>query len=130
MTASFRALYERLIFQYLTYNTDFPSCNTHPVPVLLIACCNAPASLYQSLMENYKQTFNRFIGPTETYLCGETLQIQEYDRTDWPWNLFDPHSKKQRHETVFPLERKEVYEMGKGLAKEILAQSQLEIKGE
>ena len=34
MTASFRALYERLIFQNLTYNTETPCCNRETVPVL------------------------------------------------------------------------------------------------
>ena len=36
MTASFRALYERLIFQNLTYNIETPCCNAHPIPVLFI----------------------------------------------------------------------------------------------
>lgn len=31
LTASFRALYERLIFQNLTYNMETPCCNEHPV---------------------------------------------------------------------------------------------------
>ena len=36
MTASFRALYERLIFQSLTYNVENPCCNERMIPVLLI----------------------------------------------------------------------------------------------
>lgn len=32
LTASFRALYERLVFQHLTYNADEPCCNEHPCP--------------------------------------------------------------------------------------------------
>lgn len=36
MTAGFRALFERLIFQSLTYKTEFRSYNEKPVPVLLI----------------------------------------------------------------------------------------------
>ena len=42
MTSAFRALYERLIFQNLTYNLEEPCCNAHPVPVLLIMTSNAP----------------------------------------------------------------------------------------
>ena len=34
LTASFRALYERLIFQNLTYNLETPCCNTRPIPVV------------------------------------------------------------------------------------------------
>lgn len=42
MTASFRALYERLIFQNLTYNKETPCCNQHPIPALVIMTSNAP----------------------------------------------------------------------------------------
>ncbi|MBR2717169.1 MAG: flavodoxin family protein, partial [Oscillospiraceae bacterium] len=42
LSASFRALYERLIFQNLTYNLERPCCNEHPIPVLLIMTSNAP----------------------------------------------------------------------------------------
>ena len=42
LTASFRALYERLVFQNLTYNVQSPCCNEHPIPVLLIMTSNAP----------------------------------------------------------------------------------------
>ena len=45
MTASFRALYERLIFQNLTYNMERPCCNQHPIPVLLIMTSNAPDNM-------------------------------------------------------------------------------------
>ena len=40
--ASFRALYERLIFQNLTYNLEAPCCNEHPIPVLFMMTSNAP----------------------------------------------------------------------------------------
>ena len=86
MTASFRALYERLIFQNLTYNVENPCCNAHPIPVLFIMTSNAPDTMYTGLVENYKNTLTRFVGPAE---------------------------KIQRHETVFPEECKKVFEMEK-----------------
>lgn len=46
MTASFRALYERLIFQNLTYNVEHPCCNRHPIPVLFIMTSNADDEAY------------------------------------------------------------------------------------
>ena len=36
VTASFRALFERLTFQYLTYNLEKPSYNEHLIPLLFI----------------------------------------------------------------------------------------------
>ena len=117
MTASFRALYERLIFQNLTYNKENPCCNAHPIPVLLIMTSNAPDTMYSQLLNNYQQVLSRFVGPTEVFVSGNTLQLKDYSKTDWPWSLFDPEDKKQRHETVFPEECRAVFEKGINLVK-------------
>ena len=116
-TASFRALYERLIFQNLTYNRETPCCNERPIPVLLIMTSNAPDTMYTDLVRNYQQTLSRFVGPTETLISGNTLQLKDYSRTDWPWTLFDPEDKKKRHETVFPEECRKAFAMGMNLAR-------------
>ena len=117
MTASFRTLYERLIFQNLTYNLETPCCNQHPVPVLLIMTSNAPDTAYLPLVKNYQQTLNRFVGPTEILISGNTLQLKDYGKTDWPWTMFDPEAKQKRHETVFPEECRKAFDMGANLAK-------------
>lgn len=116
LSAAFRALYERLIFQYLTYSMDPVSCNERAIPVLLIMTSNAPAGAYQGLLDNYKQTLSRFVGPTEVFVSGDTLQIKDYTKTDWPW-YFDGEAKRARHETVFPEECKAVYELGSAIVK-------------
>ena len=86
LTASFRALYERLIFQSLTYNRERPCCNQREVPVLLIMTSNAPDEAYEpdgyyhDLIGKYKQTFSSFIGPTEVITVGSTKQVNDYPR--------------------------------------------------
>ena len=117
LTASFRALYERLIFQNLTYNVETPCCNTHPVPVLLIMTSNAPDTMYSRLIQNYQQTLNSFVGPTEVLVSGNTLQLKDYSKTDWPWSMFNPADKQQHHDTVFPEEMKKAFHMGADLVK-------------
>ena len=117
LTAAFRALYERLIFQNLTYNMERPCCNERPIPVLLIMTSNAPDDMYQDLLQNYQQSLSRFVGPTEVFVSGETLQLKDYSKTDWPWTMFDAEAKQTRHETVFPQECKRAYEMGASLVK-------------
>ena len=117
LTASFRALYERLIFQNLTYNLERPCCNERPVPVLLIMTSNAPDTEYLGLLRNYQQTLSRFVGPTEIFVSGNTLQLKDYSKTDWPWSMFDPEEKKKRRETVFPQECKRVYDQGMALVR-------------
>ncbi len=116
LTASFRALYERLIFQNLTYNAETPCCNVRPIPVLLIMTSNAPDGSYQELLQNYQQTLNRFVGPTEVFTAGDTLQLRDYSKTDWPWSFFDPGQKQHRHETVFPQKCARAFELGAALA--------------
>lgn len=116
LTASFRALYERLIFQNLTYNVQTPCCNARRIPVLLVMTSNAPDTAFLPLMEKYRNTFERFIGPTQTFVSGNTLQLNDYSKTDWPWTMFDPDAKRQRRETVFPQECKAVFDLGAKLA--------------
>lgn len=117
LTASFRALYERLIFQNLTYNVERPCCNEHPIPVLLLMTSNAPDDMYLDMMERYRQTLSRFVGPTEFFVSGNTLQLKDYGKTDWPWTLFDAEAKQRRHELVFPQECQRVFRMGAALVK-------------
>ena len=116
LTASFRALYERLIFQNLTYNLETPCCNERPIPVLLMMTSNAPDPMYRNLLENYRQTLSSFVGPAQVFVSGDTLQLKDYSKTDWPWSMFDSEAKKTRHETVFPEECKKAFEMGAALA--------------
>ena len=112
MTASFRALYERLVFQNLTYNMEAPCCNAHLIPVLIIMTSNAPDIYYKEFMQNYQRTLSRFVGPTEFFISGDTLQLKDYSKTDWPWTIFDTKSKQERHDTIFPEDCKKVYDMG------------------
>ncbi len=117
LTASFRALYERLIFQYLTYAVENPCCNERPIPVLLIMTSNAPDTMFLDMMQKYQQTFNAFVGPTEVLVSGETLQLKDYGKTDWQWTLFDPEARQKRHEEVFPQECRKAFEMGAALVR-------------
>ena len=112
LSASFRALYERLIFQNLTYNLETPCCNQRPIPVLLIMTSNAPEGAYAGLLRNYQQTLSRFVGPTRLLVSGDTLQLKDYSKTDWPWTMFDPAAKQARHETVFPAEQEKAFALG------------------
>ena len=115
MTASFRALYERLVFQNLTYNKETPCCNQNAIPVLLIMTSNAPDKAYLDLLRNYQQVLGQFVGPTEILVSGDTLQLNDYSTLDWEWSMFDPEAKKRRHETVFQQECAKAYDKGAAL---------------
>ena len=114
-SAGFRALYERLIFQALTYKTEPRSYNDRQIPVVLIMTSNAPEEFYgpsgyMDKLNNYAQTLGAFVGPAKVMVSGNTLQVKDYSRFNW--TMFDPETKKQRHETVFPQEREKARALG------------------
>lgn len=118
LTASFRALYERLVFQFLTYNREMPCCNAHKIPVLLIMTSNCSEEAYDAvgytaLLENYKNTLTTFVGGTQILTCGNTLQVNDYSRFDW--TMFDPAEKKAHHDETFGEYLKKARDMGSAM---------------
>jgi multimeric flavodoxin WrbA len=112
LTSSFKALYERLVFQNLTYSRDPRCCNENMIPVLLIMTSNAPDTAYLDMLNRYQQTLTGFVGPTKVFVSGDTQQLEDYSKTDWPW-YFDAKAKYERHQTVFPKECEKVKELSK-----------------
>lgn len=113
ITAGLRALYERLIFQSISYNLDTPSYSKRKIPVVFILTSNAPEGYYTDLLKRYKESLEAFVGPTHTLVSGNTLQVSNYEK--YNWTMFDPEEKKARRETVFPLDRKAAFAMGAAL---------------
>ena len=115
VSAGFRALYERLIFQSLSYKKEFRSYNQHLIPVLMIMTTNAPEASYGpngyiQMLQRYQNMFGTFVGPVKILTSSETLQVHDYSK--YNWTMFDPEARKQRRETVFPEDQKKALEMG------------------
>ena len=115
VTAGFRALYERLIFQSLTYKTEFRSYNQKLIPVLMIMTSNAseafyPQIGYDEMLKRYQGTLSTFVGPTKILISSDTLQVKDYSR--YHWTMFDSEHKKERHEKVFPKDKKKAFALG------------------
>ena len=120
VTAGFRALYERLIFQYITYKKELMSYSDRKIPVLFIMTSNAPEGYYMpegygKVVSGYQHSLSNFIGPAKVMICGDTLQVNDYDRYDW--TMFDPEAKKARHQTVFPQEKQKAFKLGSEMVK-------------
>lgn len=118
VTAGFRALYERLLFQYLTYQKERMSYNEKQIPVLLIMTSNTPASAYpligyNKMLRGYKKSLESFIGPTELLICGETQQVADYSKFNW--TMFDGAERAARRERVFPKEKEKAFLLGKSI---------------
>lgn len=120
VSAGFRALYERLVFPEITYKREVSGYSERKIPVLFIMTSNAPEEFYADeqpygqLLARYKGMLDRCVGPTTTFACGNTLQVNDYERYDWSY--FDPEAKKARRETVFPQEMASVFALGAEMA--------------
>lgn len=110
ITAGLRALYERLIFQYISYKTEPFNYNDRRIPVIFILTSNAPDAYYAELLKRYKGSMEAFVGPTQTLVSGNTLQVSNYDM--YNWTMFNPHEKKERREKIFPQERQAAFALG------------------
>ena len=115
ISAGLRALYERLIFQTLSYKTEPRSYNKHLIPVLFIMTSNCSEEYYSQIgydkmLENYRKTLSGIVGPTKVMVSGDTLQVNDYSR--YNWTMFNPEAKKARHEEVFPSEKKKAFDFG------------------
>jgi len=115
VTAGFRALFERLIFQSLTYKTEFRSYNQRRIPVLMIMTSNAPEDFYaqigyDAMLQRYQGSLSTFLGPTKILISSDTLQVKDYSR--YNWTMFNPEAKKERHEMVFPEDKKKAFALG------------------
>jgi multimeric flavodoxin WrbA len=120
VSAAFRYLYERLIFQVLTYKVEPMSYNKRMIPVLFMMTSNCAEEMYSQIgydrmLENYKNTLSGLVGPTKVMVCGDTLQVDDYGR--YNWTMFDPEAKKARHDEVFPQELKKAFSSGAELVK-------------
>ena len=119
VTAGFRALYERLIFQFLTYKTEVRSYNEKQIPVLMIMTSNASEDFYaqigyDEMLKRHQGTLGTFVGPTKILISSDTLQVKDYSR--YNWTMFEPEHKKVRHEAVFPEDKKKAFALGKQMA--------------
>ena len=121
VSAGFRALYERLIFQSLTYKKSPQSYNDRKIPVLLIMTSNADEAFYlpigyKKMLKGYQQTLDTFVGNTKLMIVGNTKQVKDYSR--FGWTMFDTQAKDERHEKVFPRECKKAFETGEKMVRE------------
>lgn len=120
-SAAFRALYERLVFQSLTYRSEQMCINDHPIPVLLVITGNAPEEMYAEgafyaeMAARYVSTLGRYVGGTKLLIAGDTLQVEDYGR--YRWTMFDPEAKRARREREFPELRARAFELGAEMAR-------------
>ena len=115
VSAGFHALYERLIFQSLTYQKEPRRYDIHRIPVLFVMTSNCPEEFYpvlgyRKMLKTYQKALDEAVGNTKVFIAGDTLQVKDYSRFNW--TMFDAASKLERHEKVFPEEQQKAFKLG------------------
>lgn len=115
VSSEFHAIYERLLFQSLTYQKDPHQYDFRRIPVIFIMTSNAGEEFYETLgyrgmLSRYRAGLEEAVGNTKTLIAGNTLQVKDYSR--FKWDIFDPADKQDRHAKVFPKEKEKAFRLG------------------
>ena len=63
------------------------------------------------IKENRQEEISKkIVGPTKILISSDILQTHDCSR--YNWTMFDPEHKKERHEKVFPEDKKKAYALG------------------
>ena len=117
-TAHFRAIYERLGFCVLSYDGE-TSYYDRKLNVGIIYTMNAPKEYYESKMRPALAPTEYYFGvllkgKVKTYAACDTLQVKDYSK--FSMGMFDEAKKKAIHETQFPVDLEECFNLGKELS--------------
>ncbi|MDR1175500.1 MAG: flavodoxin family protein [Treponema sp.] len=121
LSASTRALIERLTFQYISYGADRKPRFTRRIPVGLIYTMNVPeealeSSGYPARFQFYEDLFTGIFGPVKTLLSTATWQAEDYGK--YGMTMFDEGARRKRREEVFPQDRLRAFDLGRELEAE------------
>jgi multimeric flavodoxin WrbA len=105
VTAVVRALFERLTFQYLSYNAGYPTTFSRKIRTGFIFTTNVSEAAYDQIgytsrFVGYKTMLERIFGASEYLVSGETLMVNNYDK--YEMSSFNEANRKKRREEVFP----------------------------
>ena len=117
-TAQFRALYERLIFCIMSYDSHANNFKGK-VNAGIIYTMNAPKEYFESAMHPTYQTTEMLMGflggKVETYASCDTMQVADYSKYDM--SAFSEEEKKAHHDAQFPADLEEAFKMGAELSR-------------
>lgn len=114
ITGMMRAFYERLIFQYLSYDDYSRNYFTGKLRTAFIYTMNAPSHTYDELYRRYKNSLAGFFGSSEYMVSCQTLQVNDYSR--FHMGMFDEAERRQLREDIFPDDCRKAYELGMRIA--------------
>ncbi|GHV26547.1 flavodoxin [Synergistales bacterium] len=119
VTASMRALVERLTFQYIPYSKERTTFFEGNIPSAFIYTMNVPESALEELgytekFEFYGKLLSRVLNaPSESLISTETWQTEDYGK--YHMSMFDEAERRKRRSEVFPQDLEKAFALGAAL---------------
>lgn len=118
VTSMMRAFLERFIFQYLSYDDYNKPYFKGSIKTSFIYTMNVSDAMYKNIgydkiFDSYENMLNRFTNYTNSLICTETLQVNNY--SNYHMGAFNEEARKSRRQEIFPDDCKKAYDIGKHL---------------
>ena len=115
VTGEMRSFYERLTFQYISYDKMGSTLFDKHIKSAFVFTTNCPENFYDKVgytakFKEYGDMLGRMFGECRTLAVGETWQIDDYDAYNMA--MFDVPDRKRRREEVFPLDCEKAFLLG------------------
>jgi multimeric flavodoxin WrbA len=120
VTASMRALVERLAFQYIPYSKEQTTFFQGRIPSAFIYTMNVPEAAldkigYAAKFKAYSGLLERILNaPSEMLISTETWQTKDYSK--YHMSMFDEVERQKRRSEVFPQDLAKAFALGAALA--------------
>ena len=113
-----RAFYERLTFQYISYDKERAPLFKRRIKTAFVFTTNCPEDMYEKagladLFKGYEGMLARMFGESRTFGVGETWQIDDYDK--YHMSMFDVPDRRRRREEIFPKDCEKAFALGEWL---------------
>ncbi|MGE5197986.1 MAG: flavodoxin family protein [Deltaproteobacteria bacterium] len=120
ITGQMQSFLERLIFPFLTYSDPPQSLFPGKIPTGFIYTMGLTEELmnqfgYGQRFANTERLLARIFGSSETLLCFDTYQFEDYSKV--VATRFNPEEKLKRRKEIFPQDCQKAFDMGVRLAK-------------
>lgn len=117
ITSQMKALFERFIFPYKSY--DLKNHYPNKIPIGFIYTMNIgedvlAGSAVEAHIKLNELYLNYLSGYGESLIVTDTYQFEDYSKVDMTY--FDPEKKKKRREEHFPIDCENAFNMGKRFA--------------
>lgn len=120
ITSAMRGFLERLIFQYLVYDTNHTSLFQRKISVGFIYTMNVTNKQFKAEYEDDLKSMQAYIektfGSFESLIVNDTYQFDDYSK--YVASLFDEKKKRKIKEEEFPKDCQNAFDMGMRFVKQ------------